>query len=162
MVTCFILLREFHFLLYHNLSCHCLVEQNQPIFWETKGKEHPLFKECCSSKREAQSSAFPSYFLSELPLGRLPAFLPCCDSQSSTDLAEPTLAFGSCFSTQAECRAPAQSSGRATASGRDWDFQVCPISWSSPEQAHSELTPPSGSVLGWRRVNDTRPPELDL
>lgn len=135
------------------------------MLWETKGKEHPLFKECCSSKREAQSSAFPSYFLSELPLGTLPALLPLCVSQTSTDLAEPSLAFGSCCSAQAGCRAPAQlqpqSSGRATARKRDCDFQVCQT-WNkhSPEPAHWELTPPSGSVLGWRRVNNTHPPEL--
>lgn len=120
----------FHFFItlqleFSDQGCHCLVEQNEPMFWETKGKEHPLFKECCSSKKEAQSSAFPSYFLSELPSGRLPAFLPRCVSQTSMDLAELPWLLGavSLPRLDAELRG-SQSSGRATATERG-DFQVC-------------------------------------
>lgn len=93
MSSTFLLHHSYNKLEFSDQGCHCLLEQNQPMLWETKGKEHPLFKECCSSQREAQSSAFPSYFLSELPLGTLPALLPLCVSQTSTDLAEPHLGF---------------------------------------------------------------------
>lgn len=71
MNSTFLLHHSYYKLEFSDQGCHCLVEQNQPTLWETKGKEHPLFQECCSSKREAQNSAFPSYFLSELPLGTL-------------------------------------------------------------------------------------------
>lgn len=169
MSSTFLLHHSYNKLEFSDQGCHCLLEQNQPMLWETKGKEHPLFKGCCSSKREAQSSAFPCYFLSELPLRTLPALLPLCVSQTSTDLAEPTLAVGSSCSAQTGCRAPAQISDAASelwerpSTGRDCDFQGCQV-WNkhSPEQAHWEFTPPSGSVLGWRRVNNTHPPELDL
>lgn len=82
MNSTFLLHHSYYKLEFSDQGCHCLVEQNQPMLWETKGKEHPLFKESCSSKREAQSSAFPSCFLSECPLGALPALLPLCVSQT--------------------------------------------------------------------------------
>lgn len=142
MVTGFIFLREFHFFITLQLDQDVTVwwSKTSPCSGRPKGKSiHPLFKACCSSKMEAQSSAFPSYFLSELPLGRLPALLPCCVSQTSTDVAEPTLAFGSCFSAQAGCRAPAQTQPQAQGGTV---IPRCARPWSSPGRAHLELTPP--------------------
>lgn len=74
------------------------------MFWETKGKEYQLLKKHWSSEREAQTITFPSYFLSELHLRKLPTFLPHCVPQNQHGSRSAYL--GSHFSIQPGCRQP--------------------------------------------------------
>lgn len=155
------------FLLHHNLS---FLIRDVTVWWSKtspcsgrpKGKSIHCLRSAAPQKG---SSAFPSSFLSELPLGRLPAFLPRCVSQTSMDLAEPTLALGTVSLPRLDAEPLLNGSHRALGEPQPQGGTVisrCARPWSSPERAHSELTAPSGSVLGWKRANNTCPPELDL
>ena len=128
------------------------------MFWETKGKEFQLLTEHWSSPREAQSMTFPSYFLSELHLGKLQTLLPRRVPQNQDRPGRTCLAFWELFLCSAWMqRAPAERphAGRATA-----HRQGTTRTLSSPQQVHSQLNPPSGSALGYSTVTTPARPNL--
>lgn len=102
------------------------------MFWETEGKEYQLLKEHWSSKREAQSITFPSYFLSELHLRKPQTFLPRCVPQNQHGSGRAYLAFWEPFLYSAWMQTALLSAAVVTAhckshgaSSSDRDFQTC-------------------------------------